>query len=260
MPEITFEDLPQLFKKNKEIQSEVHMAVNQYIQSYHPKGWNRIDGVKKYIEQNHHLIEVPIQDLTFGGFIRITNTKKNICYINSAQPRMYQNFVLFHELYHLITINETLGKLHLIEADIDNRSGERKADYFSSLLLLDEHELRAFFTGPENEEETLFIKVLLCMNAFKAPYKAILIRLYELNLIEIEDLEALFDKKVNFIEEFQSLGKDTYILEASNVTNFKSLEVLMNKNSLPDVAQHSNEKVLEKIRSFFLTRGKESRN
>ncbi|WLR50663.1 ImmA/IrrE family metallo-endopeptidase [Bacillus tianshenii] len=260
MPEIIFEDLPQLLQENKEIRSEVHMAANRYIQNYHPKGWNRIDGVKKYIEQHHYLIEAPIQDFTFGGFIRTTNTKKSICYINSAQPRIYQNFVLFHELYHLITINEVLGKLHLIEVDIDNRSSERKADYFSSLLLLDEHELRAFFTGPENKEETLFHKVLLCMNAFKAPYKAVLIRLYELNLIEIEDLEVLFHKKINFIEEFQNLGKDTYIFEASNNTNFKSLEILMKNNPLPAVAQHSNENVLEDIRSFFLTHGKENRN
>ncbi|MCM3443135.1 ImmA/IrrE family metallo-endopeptidase [Metabacillus halosaccharovorans] len=168
MPEITFDDLPKLLEENKEIRSEIHMEVNNYLQAYHPKGWNRIDGAKKFIEQKHYLIEAPIHDSTFGGFIRTTNTEKSICYINSAQPRMYQNFVVFHELYHLLNSFRKIEKLHFIEAEIDNRSEERKADYFASLLLLDEYELRSFFSGPENEKETLFTKILLCMNAFSS--------------------------------------------------------------------------------------------
>lgn len=259
MPEITFDDLPQLFRENNEIRMEIHMAANHYLQTYHPKGWNRIDGAKKFIEQHHILIEAPIHDLTLGGFIRTTNTKKAICYINSAQPRMYQNFVAFHELYHLLHSFKNIEneKLHFIEAEIDNRSEERKADYFASLLLLDEHELRSFFSGPENEKETLYTKILLCMNAFKAPFKAILIRLYELQLIEIEDLKALFDKKINFVEEFRILGKDTYIFEPSYVVNFKSLEALMDKYSLPDVAHKSNQQVLDDIERYFSFLGKE---
>ncbi|TRM10674.1 ImmA/IrrE family metallo-endopeptidase [Lentibacillus cibarius] len=260
MPEITFEDLPQLLKENKEIRSEIRMSVNQYLQTYHPKGWNRIDGAKKAIEQNHYLIEAPIQDLTFGGFIRTTNNDKSIFYINTAQPRMYQNFVLFHELYHLITIAEKIEDLHFIQAEIDNSSNERKADYFASLLLLDEYELRSFFSGPENQQESLFTKILLCMITFKAPYKAILIRLYELSLIELNDLEELFDKKLNFIKEFQDRGIDTYILEASNVKNFKSLETLMARYSLPAAAQQSNNKILEEIKSFFSKAGKENKS
>jgi len=257
MPEITFDDLPQILEENKEIRSEIHMAVNNYIQTYHPKGWSRIDGAKKLIEQKHYLMEAPIHDLTFGGFIRTTNTDKMICYINSAQPRMYQNFVAFHVLYHLLNSFKKIEKLHFIGVEIDNRSEERKADYFASLLLLDEYELRSFFSGPENEQETLFTKILLCMNVFKAPYKAILIRLYELSLITLEDLKTLFDKKIEFIEAFRRLGKDTYILEPSYVINFKSLETLMDQNSLPGVAQTSNKTMLEEIQRFFSDFGRE---
>lgn len=260
MPEITFDELPLLLEENKEVRSEVEMAVRQYLQTHHPKGWNRIDGAKKFIEQNHYLIEAPIHDFTFGGFIRTTNTTKNICYINTAQPRMYQNFVLFHELYHVSTLANNIEKLHFIQAEIDNRSNERKADYFASLLLLDEYELRSFFSGPENKQESVFAKILLCMVAFKAPYKAILIRLYELELIEFDDLRSLFDKKINFIKEFQGLGKDTYMLEASNVNNFMSLETLMDRHSLPDMAQQSNKKILEEIKKFFSASGKGKRN
>ncbi|WP_106496152.1 ImmA/IrrE family metallo-endopeptidase [Lentibacillus sp. Marseille-P4043] len=259
MPELTFDDLSKVLGENRDIRSEINMAVNHYLQNYHPKGWNRIDGAKKFIEQNHYLIEAPIHDLTFGGFIRTTNTDKMICYINSAQPRMYQNFVVFHELYHLVNSLRKIENLHLVEVEIDNRSEERKADYFASLILLDEYKLYSFFSGPENRQETLFTKILLSMNTFKAPYKAIVIRLYELSLITIEDLRDLFDKKINFVEEFRKLGKDTYILESSHVINFKGLESLMDHNSLPEVAQISNKGILEEIQRFFSDIGKEKR-
>ncbi|GGN60036.1 ImmA/IrrE family metallo-endopeptidase [Oceanobacillus indicireducens] len=259
MPELTFSDLSKVLEENREIGSEIRMTVNYYLQNYHPKGWNLIDGAKKYIDQNHYLIEAPIQDLAFGGFIRTTNTERMICYINTAQPRMYQNFVVFHELYHLINRFKKIEKMHLVQAEMDNRNEERKADYFASLLLLDEHALRSFFTGPENKRETLFTKILLSMHAFKAPYKAILIRLYELSLISIEDLEELFDKKIDFVEAFRKLGLDTSILESSGVVNFRSLENLMDYHTLPEVAQTSNREILEEVQRFFSGIGKGKR-
>lgn len=251
MPELTFEHLPKILEENKKIHSDVHLTRNHYLQTFHPKGWGLIDGAKKFIGQQHYLIEAPIEDPTFGGFIRTTHTKKFICYINSAQPRMYQNFIVFHELYHLITQFAELEQLHFVEVGIDTNSKERKADYFASLLLLDEHELRAFFLSPENNDEDLLSKVLLCMYTFKAPYKAVLIRLYELGLMEIEDLAELFDKKWNFDEAFKTMGRDPYILEPSYVINFTSLEKLFEKNALPPVIQLSNQSVFEEIRLFF---------
>lgn len=251
MPKLIFEDLPQVIEENKQISSEVSIVVNQYFQTYHPKGWNRIDGARKFIEQNHYLIEAPVNDTTFGGFIRTTHRNRHICYINTAEPRMYQNFVLFHELFHLISLQEEMGEFHLVTAELDNESNERKADYFASLMLINEHEIKAFFSGPENKAESIFDKILLCMFAFKVPYKAILIRLFELELIDIDSLKEYFDLKVNFSKEFNRIGKDESILEASKVRNFRCLETLMEKNPLPKAAQHSNEKVLEDIRAFF---------
>lgn len=257
MPELTFEHLPEILMQNKEIHSDVHLTLNHYLQTFHPKGWNFIDGAKKFIEQQHYLIEAPIEDSTLGGFIRTTQTKKFICYINSAQPRMYQNFIVFHELYHLITQLGTLEKMHFVEAGLDTNNKERKADYFASLLLLDEHKLRAFFLSQENEVENLLTKVILSMYVFKAPYKATLIRLYELGLLEIDELYELFDKKIDFTDTFKKLGLDTYILEPSYVINFKILESLFEKNALPPMAQSSNQNVFKEIQLFFANSRKE---
>lgn len=38
MPEITFDDLPQLLNENKIIRTKIHMAIKHYLQNYHPKG------------------------------------------------------------------------------------------------------------------------------------------------------------------------------------------------------------------------------
>lgn len=176
MPELHFVDLPQVMEENKENKLEVENLMRKYLQHYHPKGWTMIEGAKKYIATQHFLIEAPIQDQSLGGFIRSTDTERYICYVNTYQPRNYQNFSLFHELYHLISLQERNQKLHIVHAGLDKSQTERKADYFASLLLIDQHELMNFYTSFETNDETALNKIFLCMSRFKAPFKAILIR------------------------------------------------------------------------------------
>lgn len=251
MPELSFVDLPQILEENQKIKSEVENLIKKYLQHYHPRGWTMIEGAKKYISTQHFFIEAPIQDQSLGGFIRSTNTDKYICYVNTYQSRIYQNFSLFHELYHLISFQELKQQLHIIHVGLDKNHSEQKADYFALVLLIDEHQLKAFYTGTEKEFETTFTKILLCMSRFQAPYKAILIRLYELHLIDEETLETYFDKKIDYHKEFEALGLDPYMIERSNVVNFGKLEKLMNQHALPHAAQQANQQVLEEVIGYF---------
>ncbi|MFD3448976.1 ImmA/IrrE family metallo-endopeptidase [Microbacteriaceae bacterium 4G12] len=251
MPELSFTDLPQILEENQKIKFEVESTMKKYLQHYHPRGWTMIEGAKKYISTQHFLIEAPIQDQSLGGFIRSTNKDKYICYVNTYQPRIYQNFSLLHELYHLISFQEFPQQLHIIHVGLDKNQLERKADYFASILLIDEHELRAFYTGVENESETTLTKIFLCMSRFQAPYKAILIRLYELNLIDATALETYFDEKFDYHKEFQELGLDPYMIERSNVVNFGKLEKLMKQHTLPEAAQQANQHVFEDVIGYF---------
>ncbi|MFD0771815.1 hypothetical protein ACFQZ1_24095 [Bacillus sp. CGMCC 1.60114] len=89
------------------------------------------------------------------------------------------------------------------------------------------------------------------MSRFQALYKAILIRLYELYLIDEQSLETYFDKKVDYHKEFENLGLDPYMIERSNVVNFGKLEKLMNQHGLPHAAQQANQQVLEEVIGYF---------
>lgn len=251
MPELTFEDLPSLFEENIKIKPEVNQLIKEYLKNHHPRGWDIVEGVREYIKNNHFLIEAPINDSSFGGFIRSTNTEKFICYINTAQPRIYQNFSLLHELYHLISFQKIPELVHIVNAGLDRNINERKADYFASLLLIDEHSLLSFYKGEENKDNDELTKIFKAIFLFKAPYKAILIRLYELNLISTDSLKKLFDQKNNLEDEFNKLGLDPSSIEKSMVINFEDLTKLIGNNPLPDLAQQANSNVLKEVMAYF---------
>lgn len=242
-------DLPDIFKQNKEIKSEVNKLVKEYLKNFHPNGWEILGGVKEYIKEEHFLIEAPVNDVSFGGFIRSTNTNKFICFINTAQPRNYQNFSLLHELYHLISFTKISGPIHMVEANLDSSFEERKADYFASLLLIDEHELVSFFNTLKEKE--LLKKILLTVLRFQAPYKAVIIRLYELDLINDEELGCFFDKNLNLPEEFRKAGLDPYVVEESRVITLGRVEEVMKKFPLPKVAQDSNSTIFKEVLAYF---------
>lgn len=253
MPELTFSDLPSLLEENKQIRSEVNQLIKEYLKNFHPRGWDIIDGAREYIRSNHYFIEAPINDLSFGGFIRSTNTSKYICYINTFQPRIYQNFCLLHELYHLLSFQQVPELIHMVKAGLDSDTNERKADYFASLLLIDEHELYKFYTGPENIHRDTITKVFHAMARFKSPFKAVLIRLFELELITPKELEMLFDLKIDINNKFEQLGLDPYPVQKSLVVNFEDLKAMMEENNLPELAQMANEGVFNEVASYFST-------
>ncbi|UNL87476.1 ImmA/IrrE family metallo-endopeptidase [Priestia koreensis] len=249
MPELTFHDLPLLLTENEKIKYDIHAEVNRYKENTHPRGWEILEGIRIYLEDEHFLIEAPIQDDSFGGFIRSTNTSKFICYINTNQPRIYQHFTLAHELYHVITRQGISEAIHMVKAGLDDDLDERKADYFASVLLMEENTVRSFYKNLKDEEE--FIKIIKAVFRFKVPFKAVLIRLYELNLLKWETLEELFDQKVDLKEAFQDLGLDPSVIEKSNVVVFNRLHSLMKKNGLPPAADDANQKMLEDVKAYF---------
>ncbi|MEY8763882.1 MULTISPECIES: hypothetical protein [Clostridium] len=134
---------------------------------------------------------------------------------------------------------------------------ERKADYFAARMLLGD--VYRYYYSLENDK---FInKIVRCMNVFKAPYKAVLIQLYEDAIDVFNDigLKRLvienFDKKPeNLIELFEKLELDTDLVKPSNIISFggldKKIELLSKKE--PDVDYHKdNLKFLNKLKDLM---------
>ncbi|MGR5985532.1 hypothetical protein ACUC2M_14915 [Bacillus cytotoxicus] len=80
-----------------------------------------------------------------------------------------------------------------------------------------------------------------------------MIRLYELQLIDYATIKEYFDQKFDYHKEFEALGIDSYMIERSNVIHFGKIEMMMQKYTLPEIAQQANKQVLEEITRYFHT-------
>ncbi|NKF08282.1 hypothetical protein J1C67_06510 [Clostridium gasigenes] len=86
---------------------------------------------------------------------------------------MYQYFIAWHEIYHMLFDQDLKDSPHKVNFDME--LNERHADYFAAKLLLGN--VYDFFFSLD--DENFIDKVIRCMDVYKAPYKAILIQLYQ---------------------------------------------------------------------------------
>ena len=199
------------------------------------------------ILQGFGLIQMPIEDKYWSGAIYVKEGKL-IPVINTALPRANQYFAAWHEIYHLLFDKVSFD--HIIEND--NMMEERKAEYFAACMLLKEVD-RYFTELPAME---LVSKVLYCMSAFQAPYKAVLISLYE-NAVRSDNdklrdqIKEIIDLKIDDIpERFRMLGLDDSLVMPSFVVNTSYLheQIKRSKAANPELQYHGdNEAFLENI-------------
>lgn len=104
-------------------------------------------------------------------------------FINTAQPRVYQYFVAWHEVYHLVYDSNLPDEMHNITVDM--KMNERKADYFAASVLLGN--VYEYYHALEDEDFTN--RIIRCMDLYKAPYKAVLIHLFEKAVTLYNDLQ-----------------------------------------------------------------------
>lgn len=224
---ITSKDLDQTINMNREIQREIDRIINVVETRY--KKVRILSSEKQALQilKEHYLIQVPIPDEDWGGAIRELPNNTKVFVINTAQPRVYQYFIYWHEIYHLISGFEE-STFHSISTEFDLT--ERKADYFASQMLLG-HDVYEYYNQLDNS--LVFTeKIMHCIDTFKAPYKAILIQLYE-SSDEYKNLELKLQIKENFdlkleqrkIEEmFEKLALDVTLVQPSNIIDLGVLQ------------------------------------
>jgi len=193
------------------------------------------------------LVQLPIDDKYLSGAIYVKEGKM-IPVINTALPRASQYFAAWHEVYHLVFDKVSLD--HYIE--IDNIIEERKAECFAAHMLLSG--LERYFN--ELPEADFLSKVFCCMSAFQAPYKAVLITLYEYALKSDNEglkkkIKTVFDLRFDDMpERFRSLGLDDSLVLPSNVINMTPLQdkIRLKKKENHELSYHAdNEDYLKNI-------------
>lgn len=244
---ITASNIDLVVKKNNEIRNEVlEQAMKLQMNPAIMKVASRPQ-LALLILQGFGLIQMPIDDKFWSGAIFVKDGKV-IPVLNTALPRANQYFAAWHEIYHLIfdkvSFDHFIGK--------DNTIEERKAEWFAANLLLNGVD-RYFIELPEMD---FVSKIFLCMSAFQAPYKAVLVSLYEYairseNETLAKRIKEIFDLEFEDMpQRFQALGLDDSLVKPSYVVNTSSLQEKIKKSQdeNPELHYHKdNEEFLNNI-------------
>lgn len=244
---ITAANIDLVIKKNQEIREEVSEQAMKLQMNPAIMKVASTPQLALLILQGFGLIQMPIEDKFWSGAIYVKDGKI-IPVINTALPRANQYFAAWHEIYHLIF--DTVSLDHFIESD--NMMEERKAECFAASMLLTGVD-RYIIELPEMD---FVSKIFLCMSVFQAPYKAVLVSLYEYavqsrNEILGKKIKEVFDLELEDLpQKFRLLGLDDSLVRPSYVINTSSLQerIKRSKTADPELDYHKeNEEFLINI-------------
>lgn len=252
---ITSTNLDKVIMQNEIIKSQIRTYVSLIWSKYNPMQISSPGQLALQILKPYGLIQLPIDNQYLSGAIFIRDGKR-IPLLNTALPRVNQYFTAWHEIYHLLFDNISFD--HLIETE--TLMEERKAECFAAFMLLGN--LMPYFNDLKDME--FQSKVFQCMNTFQAPYKAVLISLYEEaiqngNTSIAEEVKRNFDLQTgNLSNKFRNLGLDDSLVNPSYVVNVGPLQDKINKKiqSEPEITYHKDnslflKKVLDEFRMLI---------
>ncbi|MEK4518096.1 hypothetical protein NSS64_22645 [Paenibacillus sp. FSL H8-0122] len=252
---ITSKNLDETVELNLKIERQVeeHIA---YIDKRLIK-WRSLPLEEQAYEilKEYNLIELPIPDENWGGAIRKFSSGLTVPVINTAQPRLYQYFIYWHEIYHLTEHEEMGSHLEDYEITIEFDLNERKADYFASQMIFGRHDLYDYYLSLRHDD--FLVNAAHCMKSFKAPYKAVLIQLYQIakknrNESLQQQIRLYFDKHWSMEEWsaiFHEYALDDSLMKPSLIINLNPIIVAIREQieAHPDVELYQeNLRVVEK--------------
>ncbi|WP_411344399.1 hypothetical protein ACE3MZ_23020 [Paenibacillus sp. WLX1005] len=243
---ITSENLDVTIQRNQQIAREVEQHI-QYIETRIIK-WKYLPVEQQALEilKEHHLIELPIPDEDWGGAIRTFANGRIVPIINTAQPRVYQYFIYWHEVFHVTEYEEMQQhtKDYAIFTEFD--LNERKADYFASQMIFGQSDLYDYYHSLQYDD--FHVNIAHCIKSFKAPYKAVLIQLYQsASQQRNESLKAIikanFDTRLTteqWSHLFQQYSLDDSLIKPSFVLNLSPIKSAIQTEikQHPDVAMY----------------------
>ncbi|AEV69878.1 ImmA/IrrE family metallo-endopeptidase [Acetivibrio clariflavus] len=163
------------------------------------------------------IFQVPLADKDFGAVFLDTGYSKYLL-LNSSQPRNKMYFSFCHDIYHILNgVPEYLNEKREVHFNQDYASNDNecKANLFAANLLMPEVEFRKMYDLYKDDNKEIEKIVAKLMNYFSSPFVAVLIRLYELEILEkVEEVKGLLKYEDKQIKElFDSLWLDKDILE-----------------------------------------------
>lgn len=186
-----------------------------------------------FLANNYLVLEIPFKDQEIGALC-YKGDSMGYTFLNTSLPKVNVNFALCHEVYHVFY--QESGFEHKVELYMNEQYYEHEeelaANLFAGMVLMPEHNFKYMFNKFENEakEDDSIISVLAkLMNYFEVPYTAVLIRCYELKLLEAGDLlkDLLSVEKELIKKEFSRLWLEEDILQATKKDDFEKFAAVI---------------------------------
>lgn len=143
-----------------------------------------------------YMIRIPLGKDTVCGFSTVYEGKKVIV-SNSSEILSREIFTVAHEIGHCVYDLNLEEQSLIIDQEIDAGSEdyiEKRADYFASVLLLPEEEIRKYIKYELGKEsrEIIAVDIVRMQMEFNASFAAIVMRLFKLRMINGELKNKLF--------------------------------------------------------------------
>jgi Zn-dependent peptidase ImmA (M78 family) len=203
-----------------------------------------------------HLIKFPIEDENLTAF-KIQKDKKVFIFINSAVPLEKQIFGGAHELYHTLYNETDLEEdfFSSFEKSYDNDDLiEMQANSFAACFLVrKDHLMQEVHKLNITNNNIELIDIIKLMDIFAVPYKTMVLRLYECEVIEGEQATYLLQKKdrdpkkdvLLLINQTRNAIKWQNLTDENEFGNLIELSLRNYKESI--ITKEKIEKDLEKI-------------
>jgi Zn-dependent peptidase ImmA (M78 family) len=209
------------------------------------------------------LLRFPINDNELCAF---TCIKKDTIFvtINTAIPLGKQIFAAAHELYHIMKYVENDGTEFLSEGSLltttqmedGNLSDEdREANAFAALILAPKTNiLEQVQIHGIDFSDLSFKDIIICMDIFAMPYKAMVMRFFECECIDKEKTGNLLrQEEANAIVQFcQSHDIDTrWLIQTPHINNIETIRSLILKNKEDEtVPEHRIKEDIDSLASI----------
>ncbi|MBE5912366.1 ImmA/IrrE family metallo-endopeptidase [Pseudobutyrivibrio sp.] len=176
------------------------------------------------LEENEENDAFLLRDMPWEG------DKKHFVFINSAKTKEKQVFAAAHELGHILGIIDYLG--------IDKTQEELVVNRMAAEILMPEdlflERIRKLGIKKQLTKE-LFLEIVIgVMNEFSCTFEAVVLRFYELGLLERSDAEAFIFKKA--ID-----NQDDYVHRIIVEKKFEELLVVTKEKNIDGLSQIINE-------------------
>lgn len=236
---ITSKNLDEVVRRNALIHRELEQNAQTVRAHFNQMQLSSSPQLALQILASHGLIQMPIENQYLSGAIFVKNGAR-IPVINTALSRVNQYFTAWHEVYHLLFDRVSFDLM----IDADTIMEERKAEHFASLMLLGN--LLPYYCNLSDMD--FLSKVFHCMSAFQAPYKAVLIGLYEgacqngNQVLQDLVLDYFDHQPADITDRFQELGLDDTLVQPSYVINLNPLytKIKQTQRQQPYLSYHED--------------------